>query len=35
MLERMSVAPGEAILEVGCGPGTDLFDLVERVGQPR
>lgn len=32
MLERMSVAPGEAILEVGCGPGTDLFDLVERVG---
>src|SRR6185436_11900675 len=32
MLERMNVAPGEAILEVGCGPGTDLFDLVERVG---
>ena len=32
MRERMNVAPGEAILEVGCGPGTDLFDLVERVG---
>jgi ubiquinone/menaquinone biosynthesis C-methylase UbiE len=32
MLERMNVAPGEAILEVGCGPGTDLFDLVGRVG---
>src|SRR5262245_28212306 len=32
MLERMHVAPGEAILEVGCGPGTDLFDLVGRVG---
>jgi ubiquinone/menaquinone biosynthesis C-methylase UbiE len=32
MLERMRVAPGEAILEVGCGPGTDLFDLVRRVG---
>jgi ubiquinone/menaquinone biosynthesis C-methylase UbiE len=32
MLARMNVAPGDAILEVGCGPGTDLFDLVERVG---
>src|SRR4030095_1768926 len=32
MLERMSVAPGEAILEVGCGPGTDLFHLAGRVG---
>jgi ubiquinone/menaquinone biosynthesis C-methylase UbiE len=32
MLERMNVAPGEAILEVGCGPGTDLFDLAGRVG---
>jgi ubiquinone/menaquinone biosynthesis C-methylase UbiE len=32
MLERMCVVPGEAILEVGCGPGTDLFDLVGRVG---
>jgi len=32
MLERMQVSPGEAILEVGCGPGTDLFDLVQRVG---
>src|SRR5262245_4250421 len=33
MLERMNVAPGEAILEVGCGPGTDLFDLVGLVGR--
>ena len=32
MLERMNVAPGEAILEVGCGPGTDLFDLAGLVG---
>ena len=32
MLERMKVAPGDAILEVGCGPGTDLFDLVGLVG---
>ena len=32
MLERMNVAPGEAILEVGCGPGTDLIDLVGLVG---
>ena len=29
----MHVAPGEAILEVGCGPGTDLFDLAGFKGQ--
>jgi len=29
MLEHLKVAPGEAILEVGCGPGTDLFGLAE------
>lgn len=32
MLEHLNVAPGETILEAGCGPGTDLFDLGERVG---
>jgi cyclopropane fatty-acyl-phospholipid synthase-like methyltransferase len=29
MLERMALAPGQAVLEVGCGPGTDIFDLAE------
>jgi ubiquinone/menaquinone biosynthesis C-methylase UbiE len=32
MLERMALAPGAAVLEVGCGPGTDVLDLVEVVG---
>jgi ubiquinone/menaquinone biosynthesis C-methylase UbiE len=32
MLERMALAPGQAVLEVGCGPGTDVFDLAEVVG---
>ena len=32
MAERLALAPGEAVLEVGCGPGTDLFDLIEIVG---
>jgi ubiquinone/menaquinone biosynthesis C-methylase UbiE len=32
MLERMALTPGQAVLEVGCGPGTDVFDLVEIVG---
>ncbi len=32
MLERIALVPGEAVLEVGCGPGTDVFDLVELVG---
>jgi ubiquinone/menaquinone biosynthesis C-methylase UbiE len=32
MLERMALAPGKAVLEVGCGPGTDVFDMVELVG---
>jgi ubiquinone/menaquinone biosynthesis C-methylase UbiE len=32
MLERMALAPGEAVLEVGCGPGTDVFDMVDFVG---
>lgn len=32
MLERMALAPGEALLDVGCGPGTDVFEMVELVG---
>ena len=32
MLERMALAPGAAVLEVGCGPGTDVFDMVDIVG---
>ncbi len=32
MLKRMALAPGEAVLEVGCGPGIDVFDLVELLG---
>ncbi len=32
MLERMALAPGQAVLEVGCGPGTDIFDLAGIVG---
>ena len=32
MLERIALAPGQAVLDVGCGPGTDVFDMVELVG---
>jgi ubiquinone/menaquinone biosynthesis C-methylase UbiE len=32
MLERTALTSGEAVLDVGCGPGNDLFDMVERVG---
>lgn len=32
MLERIALAPGVAVLDVGCGPGIDLFDMVEHVG---
>jgi cyclopropane fatty-acyl-phospholipid synthase-like methyltransferase len=32
MLERIALAPGEAVLDVGCGPGTDVFDMAELVG---
>ena len=32
MLERIALAPGEAVLDVGCGPGTAVFDMVELVG---
>jgi ubiquinone/menaquinone biosynthesis C-methylase UbiE len=32
MRERMALALGESVLEVGCGPGTDLFDMVDSVG---
>ena len=32
MLERIALPPGEAALDVGCGPGTDVFDMV--AGRP-
>jgi ubiquinone/menaquinone biosynthesis C-methylase UbiE len=32
ILERVALVPGEAVLDVGCGPGTDVFDMVELVG---
>lgn len=32
MLERMAPASGDAILEVGCGPGADLIALADIVG---
>lgn len=30
--ERMALTPGQAVLDVGWGPGNDLFELVELVG---
>jgi SAM-dependent methyltransferase len=30
--ERMHLAPGAAVLDVGCGPGTDTLPLAELVG---
>jgi SAM-dependent methyltransferase len=32
MLEALEVRPGETILDLGCGPGTDLASLAEAVG---
>jgi ubiquinone/menaquinone biosynthesis C-methylase UbiE len=32
MLGRLALTPGEAVLDVGCGPGTDPFDMAELVG---
>ena len=32
MLQRIALAPGAAVLDVGCGPGTDVFEMVELVG---
>ncbi len=32
MLERLALVLGEAVLDVGCGPGADVFDMVDNVG---
>ena len=32
MMERTALTAGDSVLDVGCGPGSDLFDMVERVG---
>ena len=31
-IERLAVAPGESIVDVGCGSGHTLLQLAERVG---
>ncbi len=32
VLEAMALGPGQSALEVGCGPGADLIDLIDVVG---
>jgi ubiquinone/menaquinone biosynthesis C-methylase UbiE len=32
LLNTLDVRPGQAVLDLGCGPGTDLGSLAERVG---
>ncbi|GAC1520568.1 MAG: class I SAM-dependent methyltransferase [Chloroflexota bacterium] len=32
MLERIALAPGESVLDVGCGPGIDVLDMAEFIG---
>ena len=32
VLQRIALAPGASVLDVGCGPGTDVFGMVELVG---
>jgi ubiquinone/menaquinone biosynthesis C-methylase UbiE len=32
ILNRIALTPGDAVLEVGCGPGSDVFDMVDLVG---
>jgi ubiquinone/menaquinone biosynthesis C-methylase UbiE len=32
MLERAALTSGDAVLDVGCGPGDDLFEMMEHVG---
>ncbi|MFM9628649.1 MULTISPECIES: methyltransferase domain-containing protein [Streptomyces] len=33
LIERLDLAPGQTVLDAGCGPGTDLPALAERVGE--
>ena len=32
MMERAALTSGHSVLDVGCGPGSDLIDIVERFG---
>ncbi|MGW0652426.1 methyltransferase domain-containing protein [Streptomyces umbrinus] len=32
LIDLLDIAPGQTALDVGCGPGTDLPALAERVG---
>lgn len=34
-LDLLEIAPGQRVLEIGCGPGVALADCVDRVGQGR
>lgn len=33
LLDLLDIAPGQTVLDAGCGPGTDLPALAERVGE--
>jgi ubiquinone/menaquinone biosynthesis C-methylase UbiE len=32
LLRRLALAPGESVLDVGCGPGIDVLEMVDLVG---
>jgi SAM-dependent methyltransferase len=32
ILDGLRLAPGQRVLDVGCGMGNDVFELAERVG---